>query len=142
LEGLDAITNINMLTIVDNPNLEICGTTSICNYLQEGGNADISQNSFGCNTETQILNSCSVVDIQTPKQISEILISPNPSTGIFQVNDIPQGTYQIHDTAGRIIQSGDMENDLSIDISQEVQGVYFLSIHHKDEVLTRRIIKL
>lgn len=69
-------------------------------------------------------------------------ISPNPVKGIFQVNGISQGTYQIQDAKGRIIQSGNMKNNLSIDISQEAKGVYFISIHAENEVITRRIIKL
>ncbi len=69
-------------------------------------------------------------------------ISPNPVKDIFQVKGIPQGTYQIQDTKGRIIQSGDIENDLSIDISQEAKGVYLISIHTENDIITRRIIKL
>jgi len=69
-------------------------------------------------------------------------ISPNPSEGIFQINGIPQGTYQIHDTTGRTIRSGNMKNDLSIDISQEAQGVYFMSIQMENETITKRIIKI
>ena len=53
-----------------------------------------------------------------------------------------QGTYQIHDTTGRIIQSGNMQNDLSIDISQEARGVHFISIQMENEVITKRIIKM
>jgi len=83
-----------------------------------------------------------IVSTTTPDDLLEITVAPNPSTGIFTVQGIAQGTYQIHDTAGRIIQIGDMENDLFIDISQEVQGVYFMSIQIENEVVTKRIIKL
>jgi len=69
-------------------------------------------------------------------------IFPNPTGGIFHVKGIPQGTYQIHDTAGRTIQSGNMKNNLSINISQETQGVYFISIQIENEIITKRIIKM
>jgi len=71
-----------------------------------------------------------------------VTIFPNPNTGIFDVQTTVQGTYKILNTSGQIIQTGDMKNNLSIDISQEAQGVYFISIQMDNEVITKRMIKL
>jgi len=143
LTGLDNVdyTGITNLDIRNNPQLNICHIESICSYLQNDGTVTLNNNAPGCNNESEILSSCTV-STTSPYDLTEVSISPNPNTGIFQVNGIPQGTYQIHDTAGRIIQSGNMKNDLSIDISREVQGVYFMSIQMENETITKRIIKM
>jgi len=93
-------------------------------------------------TQNVMVSELPVVSTTLPYELPDFIITPNPNTGVFQVNGIPQGKYQIHDTAGRIIQSGKMENDLSIDISTEAKGGDFISIQMDNEVVTKRIIKL
>jgi len=92
--------------------------------------------------ESLMVSELPVVSTSLADALPDFTITPNPNTGIFQVNGIPQGTYQIHDTTGRIIQSGAMKNDLSIDISTAKQGVYFIAIQLKNKTITKRIIKL
>jgi len=145
LSSLEGISNINQTTITtlsihDNDTLSMCSVPSICSYLGSHS-AMIYDNASGCNDIPSILEACTTVSVNSPNNISQITILPNPNVGIFQVNGIPQGTYQIHDSTGRIIQSG-KKNDLSIDISQEAQGVYFISIQMDNELITKRIIKL
>jgi len=89
----------------------------------------------------EVLEAC-VVSVENVGYPLDASISPNPSTGIFEVKGIPRGTYQIHDITGRIIQSGELENDFSINISTEAQGVYFISIQMENEFVTKRIIKM
>ncbi len=73
---------------------------------------------------------------------SGISVFPNPNIGIFEVQSIVEGTYQIHNTSGQTIQEGDMQNNLLIDISREAQGVYFISVTIDNETFVRRIIKM
>ena len=142
LSGLENVTSIGgNLRIIDNPALSICAVPPICDYLESGSVSEIYDNAPNCNSAEEILALCTV-STTTPDNLPHITISSNPSTGIFQVNGIPQGTYQIHDTTGRTIQSGNMQNNLSIDISQEARGVYFISIHKENEVISKRIIKM
>jgi len=143
IEGLSGINpdSILYLGIEDNPKLSVCHIESVCTYLSDNGENAISNNKAGCMNTAEVLDAC-VVSVENTDYPTSFFISPNPNIGIFQVNGIPQGTYQIHDTAGRIIESGDMENELSIDISQEAQGVYFISIQIENEIITKRMIKL
>jgi len=146
LTSIEALSDINPnsildLTIQDNPKLSVCHIESVCTYLSNNGENTINNNKAGCMNTAEVLDAC-VVSVENTDYSSHISISPNPSKGIFQVNGIPQGTYQIHDTAGRIIQSGNMENDISINISTEAQGVYFISIQIDNETTTKRIVKM
>jgi len=58
LNGLDNLNSIGCLEIAYNPNLPICNAPFICNYLQTGGQGNIYDNAPGCNSTTEILNSC------------------------------------------------------------------------------------
>ena len=142
LSGLGNVSSIEVyLQIHSNPTLSICAVPPICDYLENGGLSDIWNNAPNCNSTEEIFTLCTV-STTTPDNLPQITISPNPTNGTFTLQGIPQGTYQIHDTTGRLIQSGNMQNQLSIDVSQEVQGVYFISIQIENETITKRIIKM
>lgn len=143
LTGLENIQHntISELYIKYNNMLSTCNLPNICTYLQNGGPLEIFNNAPDCNSSGEILALCTV-PVTTPDDSPQFTISPNPSTGIFKIQGISQGTYQVHDVVWRIIQKGELKNDLSIDMSQETKGVYFLSIQVDDnEVITKRITK-
>jgi len=71
----------------------------------------------------------------------DVTISPNPGSGVFDIQ-LTQGTYQILNTAGQIIQTGKLQNNTSIDISHEPQGVYFISINIDDYSMIERFVKM
>ena len=48
----------NSIYIQNNPQLSSCGVTPICDFLGSGGNATISSNSSGCNTQAEVENDC------------------------------------------------------------------------------------
>jgi len=63
LTNLSAIENLDHTTITNliiryNNNLSVCDVTSICNYLAAGGTATISDNAFGCATQSEVENLC------------------------------------------------------------------------------------
>lgn len=67
LSGLDNIasTSITFVNLVTNPNLSICGVTSICNYLSVPANpANIFDNITGCNSRAQVEASCLTLPIE------------------------------------------------------------------------------
>ncbi len=72
----------------------------------------------------------------------DLAILPNPNTGTFQVENIPRGTYNLLNTKGQIIQSGQVESGTLIDISASAQGVYFIQMMIDEQMVTRRLIKL
>ncbi len=61
LENLD-FRCISALEIIDNTSLAICDEINICNYLEEGGAATITNNATGCNTISELLEQCMYTD--------------------------------------------------------------------------------
>jgi len=139
LTGLNDTLNVPNIYLRDNDQLSMCEHPAICRHLMLNRFINIQNNASGCNDLSELAD-C-IVAVEVPSK-PDFIITPNPNTGIFEVNDIPRGTYQIHDTTGRIIQSGNMKNDLSIDISKEAQGLYFISIQIENETITKRMIKM
>ncbi len=71
-----------------------------------------------------------------------VTIFPNPNTGIFNIQSTTQGMYKILNTSGQVIQTGDLNNNISIDISNHPQGIYFVSVQINNDIITKRIIKM
>lgn len=142
LTGLQNISynTITNLEILSNPMLFVCNFESICNYLESGNTSYIYDNTTDCNSSEEVLALCPVSTTTPDDQFITIL--PNPNIGIFTVQDIPKGTYQIHNTSGQMIRQGEMKNDISLDISTEAQGVYFISVTIDKETSVKRIVKM
>mgnify|MGYP005990780817 CR=1 FL=1 len=51
-------SSLTSLQIEDNLLLEVCSNLAICNYLNDGGNAVIANNSEGCNSIAEIQEAC------------------------------------------------------------------------------------
>ena len=97
---------------------------------------------FGSSESILVHCDSTTVSITSPLSLSDIIISPNPNTGTFQVEGIPRGTYNLLNTKGQIIQSGQLEGGALIDISEAAQGVYFIQMMMNEQIVTRRIVKL
>ncbi len=140
LGNLD-LTGIFELRITSNPNLSICALPNICNYLTYFGYSTIADNATNCNSAQEILDIC-ITPIINSDILSEVSIFPNPNTGLFEITGIAEGDYSILNTAGQIIQRGQLSSNLSLDISTAPQGVYFMSIRVGKRVLVKRIVKI
>jgi len=82
------------------------------------------------------------VSIDTPEEQSAFTIIPNPNTGTFQIKSANNGRYKILNTAGQIIQRGELVQGKIIDISHATQGVYFISIETTNKVEVKRVVKM
>jgi len=71
LIGLENIISIACeLTIVNNPQLNTCNVFGICDYLENGGVATISDNADGCNNDMEVIQSCFLpVEMSLPLQV-------------------------------------------------------------------------
>lgn len=60
-------------------------------------------------------------------------VVPNPSTGKFQLTGIPEGTYNLLNAKGQLVQRVDlkMENSFTIDLNRQPKGSYFLQVGSK-----------
>ncbi|NRA12301.1 MAG: T9SS type A sorting domain-containing protein [Crocinitomicaceae bacterium] len=73
---------------------------------------------------------------------SEFLIFPNPSTGIVNISDGNSGekSVQVLDLFGKIIFTGKMTSQLSIDLSAFKAGIYFISVSDNSTSSVKRIV--
>ena len=114
LENID-IQTISQLDILKNSNLSICNTTSICNYLENGGSSEIFSNAPGCSSAAEILQICigvipcldNGIIFSTQQQIDsfatnypnciaisgDVIIKGESPTAITNLNGLNQITY-------------------------------------------------
>jgi len=143
LEGLNNVdfSSTNFLRILRNDMLSVCDIPNICNYIENGGEADIEDNADGCNSVEEVTALC-LVSNDSVEFDNDISIFPNPNTGLFNIKGVSKGSYTIHNTAGQLIQEGEITNDMFINISSEQSGIYFISIMENGKSVKRRILKM
>jgi len=77
----------------------------------------------------------------------DIIIVPNPSTGIFKLkksNGVSLALAAIYDINGRLIQQVDlseMNSEISIDLTNVSAGLYFMKVHSASAEATLKLIK-
>ncbi len=84
------------------------------------------------------------------KTQSSLSISPNPSNGIFEVGIQLMNTQDAHlevtDATGRILSTNSLTNifgkTISVSLENYVDGVYFVNLKTKNEVLTKKVVLL
>ena len=68
-----------------------------------------------------------------------IVVFPNPTTGVLNIRTNLDVTYSLYDFTGREIVKD--SNEETIDITTLPNGVYFLSIRYGEKVFNKRIVK-
>lgn len=111
-------------------NMPVSGATSQSFTPDSNGNyAVIVTSAAGC-TDTSTCTMISVLGINELSQF-DFTITPNPSTGIFQVSfiEFENQTIRILDAMGRMVMEQEIQgNQASIDLSSMNGGVYFVAI--------------
>jgi hypothetical protein len=91
--------------------------------IYDGNNSLSHQFAVGVSPGTIVFDLRSNVGLDENTEM--IGVSPNPSTGIFQINGLGfNQTYQITNTTGQVILTGQSNN---IDLSNFQSGIYFLN---------------
>src|SRR5690606_15687345 len=86
LSGLDNLTSIGgNLSVSYNDALTICEIKPICDYLANGGGAEIHDNAPGCNSQQEVEDACATVSVDDLLLDEAIQLFPNPTTGIVQI---------------------------------------------------------
>ncbi len=81
LNGLNNLTSVSSLQIAYNPKLSTCNASFMCNYLQNNGQSDIQDNASGCNSASQILQSCSFISACTEQDSLSLVSLYNATNG-------------------------------------------------------------
>jgi len=84
-------------------------------------------------------NSVLDLDVYT----AQIVLSPNPATTQVHITSpVKIESYTINNTSGTQLQSGVLDNDNNIDISQLPQGLYFLQLQLENgQMVTKKLVR-
>ncbi|MCL6294334.1 T9SS type A sorting domain-containing protein [Jejuia spongiicola] len=149
LVDISALSNIEYTTIFhlyiqDNINLSVCEEPNICEYLNKGNPSSISGNSTGCTTELEVVNKCTLLNLNKSK-LQKVMLYPNPSENIFFIEGNSKliiESIKIYNTEGFLIK--DIRNsDRKINIENFSTGMYLVSINTTNHgKIFKKIIKL
>jgi len=163
LTGLGRIdyNELDKVTILNNPLLSVCNEYSICSYLANGGNHDISGNASGCYNSIEIIESCdnlSKVNYQLFHDFNQdkkrtgnepihpdatILLNPQGSFHYSEGNKggflfLNEGSYAISYNEGLLTAFWELTTDsttyhINVDSTYSCDTLYF-GIFPKEEV--------
>jgi len=117
---------------------------------------DISTNIFSTTVVFGFLNKGktpygNLIEVTTPvvgieeQNTESIAIYPNPTTGIFNISFgkvNSEVVYTISSLEGKIVKTGKTSlNNLSIDLSKESKGVYFIRVNNKETSTVYKLVK-
>lgn len=89
-------------------------------------------------------NLCELVSTEEQIISDGIKISPNPSTGIFNIDGLPQDyaaeKIQVLDLMGKVIL--ETENTDKVDLTNQTTGMYFITIHFENEILVAKKVSV
>ena len=68
-----------------------------------------------------------------------ISIYPNPTTGIINLEPVPEGTYRLYNEIGRLIDQGTIQP--RFDLSNFDNGIYMLLLQTENESKYFKVIK-
>lgn len=77
--------------------------------------------------------------------IDEVVLSPNPSRDIININSIPNEITGLHiiDNMGRSMHQLSASSDMQLDISNYPEGIYFVQFYTNDNrVMSKRFVKI
>jgi hypothetical protein len=83
------------------------------------------------------------VGLQQLIEPNNLSLSPNPATTQVHITSpVKLESYTISNTSGTQLQSGVLENDNNIDISQLPQGLYFLQVQLENgQMVTKKLVR-
>jgi len=115
----------------------ISGATSQCIVPTTSGTYGVAiTDGNGCTAEADTF---SILVGQVAPARADLRIWPNPTTGLFQVEGV-EGSLEIFSSLGKRVFSGPVQGRISLDLSNEPKGVYFLRIQSGESYLVRRLV--
>jgi PKD repeat protein len=108
--------------------------------INNSGNYTVEvSNTFGCRSTSTVFN---VLSTEENWLSNQILIYPNPSTGIFNIllGDVNASNLMVIDAVGRLIRTIDIQNnDVTMNLSELHSGLYSLVIRTENGIIIRKI---
>lgn len=71
---------------------------------------------------------------------SEVMIYPNPSTGIVHVDGLENGSYQLLNVSGQVVSSGAISGNQSLNFEQLSFGIYSLVLSSEQGTSLHKVV--
>jgi len=78
-------------------------------------------------------------DAANPVEMQEIALFPNPTTGIVQIDPVPEGSYKILDAMGKTLEQGTVKEYYNF--SEQPNGVYTLMLQTSNTTQYIKVVK-
>jgi hypothetical protein len=128
--NLDASQGYVTYSIKENPNLPLNSVIENTAYIYFDFNpAIITNTTFNINGFVG----------QEELAQQEVVVYPNPSSGIFTISSLEQGYVKIYSLDGQFIFNQDLAVSTSIDLSQLKPGIYLLCGQNKSVQFVKKI---
>ena len=87
-------------------------------------------------------NTCTTLETETFNTLSEVVVYPNPSTGIFNIALQEDASVSVTDMLGKVIYTNKVKSgNNTIDISNYQSGIYLLNVTSENGSVTKKLIK-
>ena len=95
------------------------------------------------NKELWSINLPGVNSIEKHDADEQMILFPNPSTSVITIKSTNQlGTVTVFNSLGETVyQNKTTANEITIDLSNQMAGIYFAQVHTSQGILNRKIIK-
>ena len=148
LTELENLSSIGLeLSIVGNPDLPVCNTWSVCQYLQnydpDTQTAQIYDNASGCNSIEEVLLGCTNFTTKpAAKMPLQVLPNPTRNTATVFFEGSSRTKIQLLNTLGSVIQQHEVSgSSLTLDVSALPSGVYFVRATSGATMGTAKLVK-
>lgn len=134
-------TSITELRINNVANLMVCEESNVCEYLDNGGTANISGNATGCASTTEIVAQCAALSTSDFELVNALNIFPNPTNDILNIhvlNSVNIENIEIFSLQGRLIKNEKLLNK-SLNINDLASGMYLLKVTTDKGVVTEKL---
>jgi len=150
LTDISALNSININSIdcfghgiMDNPKLEMCSYSSICNFISENiGVIRIGRNAPGCNSEAEVLEACALVSTEDESDtpLASISLYPNPAHDWVMIRGVADlYSVRLLDMMGRQLRYTSSDR---MDLTDLDAGMYVVQIESANgRRLTTKLIK-
>jgi plastocyanin len=116
--------------------------------LKEGTHYYVCQPHAAHGMKAQIVvNKPIATGVEENKSLANVIAIPNPSSGVFQIslnqiNLASKTVAEIYNVNGELVSEMEVSSSVfNIDLSKEINGIYFIKIQNGDAVTTKKVLK-
>ena len=133
-QGFDYVSNTSVTTLTDSAG---SNTGTLTNFALTGATSN-----WKAGSTITTGNTCTVLETETFNSILEVIVYPNPSTGIFNIALQEDANITVNDMLGKVIYTNKVKaGNNTIDISNYQSGIYLLSVTTENGSVTKKLIK-